>query len=458
VQSPGTENRYPNGAPANGARSLAMPGDGPLRAEPSDAALTTFGRIFRALRHRNYRLFFGGQSVSLIGTWMQRIAMGWIAYRLTNSAWLLGVVGFAGQIPTFVLSPFTGVLADRWNRRPILVVTQTLSMVQAAILAVLILTGHIQVWHLIVLACALGTVNALDIPVRQAFVVQMVERRDLGNAIALNSSMVNAARLLGPSIAGILIAAFGEGICFLLNAISYAGVIIALIAMKLPAFERPRRTGHAFDGLHEGFTYAWRSKPIKYIVLLLALVSLMGMPYQLLMPVFARDILHGGAHTLGFLMGATGLGALVGTLYLASRRSVHGLGRTIPLAATVFGAGLITFAFSRMIWLSLVFVLVAGFGMVVQMASSNTVLQTIVDDDKRGRVMSFYTMAFMGMAPFGSLLAGGLASAIGAPGTLMIGGAACVMGALLFRRELPEIEGIIHPIYRRMGIMPEMNP
>jgi len=419
---------------------------------------TAVARVFRALRHRNYRLFFGGQSVSLIGTWMQRIAMGWLAYRLTNSAMLLGVVGFAGQIPTFILSPFAGVLADRWNRRRTLVVTQILSMVQALILAVLILTGSVRVWHLISLAVVLGAVNALDIPVRQAFVVQMVERRDLGNAIALNSSMVNAARLLGPSIAGILIAAFGEGICFLVNALSYVGVILALIAMRLPSYEAPTHNGHVLAGLREGFVYVWGSKPIKYIIALLALVSLMGMPYQLLMPIFARDILHGGPHTLGFLVGSSGLGALVGTVYLAARRTVHGLGRVIPIAAAVFGLGLAAFALSHVLWLSLALVLVAGFGMMVQMASSNTVLQTIVDDDKRGRVMSFYTMAFMGMAPFGSLLAGALASEIGAPRTLVIGGGFCVVGALLFKRELREIEEILHPIYRKMGIMPDVTP
>jgi MFS family permease len=413
----------------------------------------------RALSSRNYRLFFAGQSISLIGTWMQRIAMSWLVYRLTHSALLLGVAGFAGQIPTFLLAPFAGVLADRWNRHRTLIVTQTLAMLQAAVLWVLVLTGSVQVWHVIALAVVLGAVNAFDMPVRQSFIVQMIEiKEDLGNAIALNSSMVNAARLFGPAAAGVLIALFGEGICFLLNALSYLAVIAALVAMRIaPARGRPAN-GRVLEGLKEGFTYAFGLEPIRYIIFLLALVSLMGMPYQILMPVFAKDILHGGPHTLGFLMGASGLGAFVGTVYLAARRSVHGLERVIAVSAAVFGIGLIVFALSHVVWLSMVLMLFTGLGMIVQMAASNTVLQTVVDDDKRGRVMSFYTMAFMGMAPFGSLLAGALAARIGAPNTLIFGGAFTILGALVFARKLGTMREILRPIHEKKGLIPMINP
>ena len=418
-----------------------------------------FNLIFRALRYRNYRLFFAGQSISLIGTWMQRIAMSWLVYRLTHSAFLLGVVGFAGLIPTFIFAPFAGVLADRWNRHRTLIVTQILAMLQATVLAILVITGTVQVWHVVTLAIFLGAVNALDMPVRQAFVVQMIEgKEDLGNAIALNSSMVNAARLLGPSAGGMLIGAFGEGICFIVNAVSYVAVIVALLGMRIAPLQTRPRSGHVLEGLKEGFSYAFGLTPIRYIILLLALVSLMGMPYQILMPVFAADVLGGGPHTLGFLMGASGLGALFGTVYLAWRRSVRGLGLLIAIAASVFGVGLVAFSLSHVVWLSMLLVFVAGLGMMVQMASSNTVLQTIVDDDMRGRVMSFFTMAFMGMAPFGSLLAGALASSIGAQRTLIIGGGFCVAGAALFATKLKAMKEILHPIYEKMGVMPEIAP
>jgi MFS family permease len=417
---------------------------------------TRVRHTFRALRHRNYRLFFGGQGISLIGTWMQRIAMPWLVYRLTGSALLLGVVGFAGQIPTLVLAPFTGVLADRWNRQHILVATQTLSMVQALVLAALVLQGSIAVWHIVSLSVFLGLVGAFDTPARQAFIVEMVEsKEDLGNAIALNSSMFNGARLLGPSIAGLLIAAVGEGLCFLLNGLSFLAVIAALLAMRLrPQEARSGRT-EVFRELADGFSYAFGYPPIRTIILLLALVSLVGMPYTILMPLFAKDVLHGGAHTLGFLMGATGVGALVGAIYLASRLRVVQLGRTIPVAAGIFGVGLIAFSRSSVLLLSLALLAITGFGMMVQMASSNTVLQTIVDDDKRGRVMAFYTMAFMGTAPFGSLLAGGLANKIGAPNTLLAGGVACVLGSLLFAGKLPRLRAMVRPIYVQMGIFPD---
>jgi MFS family permease len=388
---------------------------------------------------------------------MQRIALPWLVYSITGSAFLLGLVGFAGQIPTFLIAPFAGVLIDRWNRYVILIITQVLAMIQAFILAFLVLNKSIEVWEIILLSIFLGCINAFDMPARQSFVVDMIEKReDLGNAIALNSSMVNVARLLGPSIAGILIALTGEGICFLLNGISYIFVIVFLLMMVITPGKAKIQKTNVLHGLKEGFNYTFGFKPIRYIILLLALVSLMGMPYTVLMPVFAKNILHGGSHTFGFLMGATGIGALTGAIYMASRRSVLGLGKIIALFAAVFGAGIFAFSQSHYFVLSIVILLFTGFGMMMQMTSSNTVLQTIVDDDKRGRVMSFYTMAFMGTAPFGSLLAGSLASTIGAAATLMIGGISCIIGAIIFARQLPEIKKIIHPIYIRMGIIPEV--
>jgi MFS family permease len=415
--------------------------------------------IFRALHHQNYRLFFGGQGISLIGTWMQQIAMSWLVYRMTQSAFLLGVVGFLGQIPAFLLSPFAGVLIDRWNRHRILVGTQSLAMMQAFILALLTLTGTIAIWHIIMLALFLGFVNAFDMPTRQAFVVEMVETGgDLGNAIALNSFLFNGARLLGPSIGGILISLLGEGICFLLNGISFIAVIAALLAMKMTKREMRSKSSNVLKGVKEGFSYAFGFPPIRSLLLLLGLVSLLGMPYIVLMPVFAKNILHGGPHTLGFLLGASGVGALVGAIYLASRKSVLGLGRLITIALNIFGIGLIAFSLSRTLSLSLLLLVFTGFGMMVQMASSNTVLQTIVEEDKRGRVMSLYTMAFMGMVPFGSLLAGSLASKIGAPGTIMISGVACILGSILFARKLPLLRGLVRPIYMRKGIIREESP
>jgi MFS family permease len=413
--------------------------------------------MLRALHSRNYRLFFAGQSISLIGTWMQQVAMSWLVYRLTGSALLLGVVGFASQIPTFLLAPVAGVLADRWSRRPLLIATQFLAMIQAAVLAAFVLAGTIPVWLIIVLSTLLGLVNAFDIPVRQAFVVDLVEKKeDLGNAIALNSSMVNGARLIGPSIAGILVATLGEGACFLINAVSYLAVIVAIGSMRLRPV--PAQTGrkHIFHELCEGFGYAYNFKPIRYILMLLGLISLMGMPYAVLMPIFAKEVLHGGAHTFGFLMASSGFGAFASTLYLASRKSVLGLGRVIALAAGVFGIGIAGFALSRSLVLSPLFLALAGFGAMAQIASSNTILQTIVDDDKRGRVMSFFTMSFMGATPIGSLLAGVAADRIGAQHTLLIGGIACLAGGALFGRELRQLRPLVRPIYARLGIIPEV--
>jgi MFS family permease len=392
--------------------------------------------IFRTLRYRNYRLFFAGQCISLIGTWMQQIALSWLVYRLTHSVFLLGMVGFVSQFPTFLFAPFAGVLSDRWNRHHILIFTQSMSMLLAMTLAVLVLTEAIAVWHILLLTLFLGCVNALDIPTRQSFVIYMIDQReDLGNAIALNSAMFNGARFLGPSVAGLLIAAVGEGICFLLNGLSYLAVIAALLAMKLSPVHSESIKANMLHDFKEGLAYTFGSQPIRSILLLLALTSFMGVPYAVLMPAFARDILHGGPHTLGFLMSATGAGALFGAVYLASRRSIIGLGKIIPITAGIFGMGLIGFSLSRILWLSLLLMFIAGFGIMVQVASSNTLLQTIVDDNMRGRVMSFFAVSFMGMAPFGSLLAGSLAGMMGVANTLMLGGICCVMGATVYARK-----------------------
>ncbi|HET6934780.1 MAG TPA: MFS transporter, partial [Candidatus Angelobacter sp.] len=400
--------------------------------------------MLRALRHRNYRLFFGGQSVSLIGTWMTRIATSWLVYRLTGSAMLLGLVGFAGQLPTFLLAPFAGVWVDRWNRHRVLVITQVLAMLQSFALALLALTGRITVADILWLNALQGAINAFDMPARQAFVIEMVtDRGDLSNAIALNSSMVNMARLVGPSIAGLIIAAVGEGYCFLIDGFSYLAVIASLLLMQLAAVPVMRRGKNTLQDLREGWQYVTGFAPVRDVLLLLCVASLMGMPYMVLMPIFAGRILHGGPHTLGFLMGSTGVGALTGAVILAARKSVLGLGRVIPLASAAFGAGLISFAFSRWLWLSFVLMFIVGLGMMQQMASSNTILQTITPDDKRGRVMSYYTVAIVGMAPFGSLLSGWLAARIGAPLALAIGGAACVAGAGAFALRLGRIRALV---------------
>jgi|CZKU01.1.fsa_nt_gi MFS family permease len=420
-------------------------------------ATTGLRSIGRALRHRNYRLFFSGQSISLIGTWLTRVATSWLIYRLTGSALLLGVLGFAGQIPTFILAPLAGVLVDRWDRYRVLVVTQVLAMIQSGLLAALALTGVINVWHVLVLSVFQGFINAFDMPARQSLVVQMVEdRADLPNAIALNSSMVNAARLLGPAAAGMLIAAVGEGWCFFVDALSYLAVIASLLFMRIQRRPRAVRSTRVLHEMAEGFRYASGFAPIRAVLLLLAVVSLMGMPYTVLMPVIAREVLLGGAGTLGALTASSGLGALIGALYLASRRTVVGLGRVIVASAMLFGVGLVGLSRVDSLWAALPVMLVTGAGMMLQMASSNTVLQTIVDEDKRGRVMSLFAMAFFGMAPLGSLLAGALASRMGAQNTILAGGLATIVAAAVFLRALPELRRVVRPIYVQMGILPEI--
>jgi MFS family permease len=411
---------------------------------------------WRALRHRNFRLFFGGQTISLTGTWMTRVATGWLVYRLTGSALLLGTISFAGQIPTFLVAPFAGVWVDRLDKRQVLVWTQTLSMLQSLTLAALTLSGHITIPLLLALSVLQGCVNAFDMPGRQSFMVMMVkEKNDLQNAIAINSSMVNVARLIGPSLAGMLIAVSSEGWCFLVDGISYIAVIISLLMMRLHAPVVERKATSMLTELTAGWTYVSEFLPIRTILMLFAVVSLMGMPFVVLMPIFAKKVLSGGPHTLGFLMAAMGLGALVSALSLAARRNVRGLVRMIPIAAAVFGLGLVGFGLSRVFWLSMFMVFIAGAGMMQGMAASNTVIQTIVTDDKRGRVMSYYTMAFMGMAPFGSLLAGAMAQNFSAPWTVIMNGTVVLLGAAWFTTRLPLLRNQIRPIYREMGIIPE---
>ena len=425
-------------------------GEAPLNAPPA----RDLSHAWRALRHRNFRLFFGGQTISLVGTWMTRIATSWLVYRLTKSSLLLGTVSFAGQIPTFFLAPFAGVLVDRWERRQVLLWTQTLAMVQSLLLAWLALSHRINITEILILSVFQGLINAFDMPGRQAFMVQMVEdRADLSNAIAINSSMVNVARLVGPSLAGLLIAVSSEGWCFLIDGISYIAVIVSLLMMRVRIAAVRSKAASMLEQMREGWSYVSTFTPTRTILLLFALVSLMGMPYMVLMPVFAGQVLHGGPHTLGFLMGAAGAGALVSAFSLVLRRSVRGLTKMIPISAGIFGASLVLFGFSRWVWLSLVLLLFTGFGMLQGMTASNTIIQTLTPEEKRGRVMSYYTAAFVGMAPFGSLFAGAMAHWIGAPRTVMVTGSCCILGGVWFWSKLPAIRKEMRPIYERLGIL-----
>ena len=429
---------------------MAAAGGEAEMGEPSGVS-----HAWRALRHRNFRLFFGGQSISLIGTWMTRVATGWLVYRLTGSALLLGTISFAGQIPTCLLALFAGVWVDRLDRRQVLLWTQGLSMVQSLTLAAMTLSGWITIPWLLALSVMQGTINAFDMPGRQAFMVKMVDdKRDLQNAIAINSSMVNMARLVGPALAGMLIAVSSEGWCFLIDGISYSAVIWSLVAMRLHAPVVERKTTSTLTELKAGWTYVSGFLPIRTILLLFAVVSLMGMPFVVLMPIFAKTVLHGGPHTLGFLMASMGLGALISALSLVARKNVRGLVKMIPIAATVFGLGLIGFGLSRSFWLSMIMVLIAGMGMLQGMAVSNTVIQTIVSEDKRGRVMSYYTLAFLGMAPFGSLLAGTMAHKMGAPWTVAVNGFIVLLAAAWFATRMPAVRREIRSIYRELGILP----
>jgi MFS family permease len=411
-------------------------------------------RFTRALRHRNYRLFFSGQLVSLVGTWMQQVAEAWLVYRLTGSAALLGVAGFASQIPVFLLATIGGTVADRANRHRILVITQTTSMVLPLILATLVFTGHVHVWHVFALAATLGVVNAFDVPARQAFVVEMVGKEDLVNAIALNSSIVNGARTIGPAVAGVLLAAVGEGWCFLINGLSYVAVITGLLLMKLPARDKQIHPPPALADTVEGFSFVRRSPPVRDLLLLVGLVSFAGMSYSVLMPIFADSILHGGPKGLGLLMASAGFGSLCGALSIASRSSTRGLGRVVALSALTFGVGLMVFALSRAFWLSAALLFVVGMSMITQAASTNTLIQSMVPDALRGRVMAVYAMMFMGMSPIGALLQGALAERIGAPHTLVIGGFICVVGAIVFNIRLPALRIVARQLIDAQRVAP----
>jgi MFS family permease len=418
--------------------------------------------LLRALAHRNFRLFFFGQAVSLVGTFMQQLALSWLVYdiarkeALPRPAFWLGLVGFAAQAPTFFIAPVAGILVDRYNRHRMVILTQTLAMTQAFLLAFLTLSGAIQIWHVVALSLFLGVIYAVDMTARQAFLTDMVERReDLANAIALNSSMVNGSRLVGPALAGLMLSLTNVGVCFLANALSYLAVLVALLAMRVPPRRREGPSPPLLRGLSEGARYAFGFPPTRAVLLLLALVSIMASAYTVLLPLFATEVLGGGAGTLSLLTAASAVGALGAGIALASRKSVLGLGKWIAFSAALFGLALVAFSFSRVLWLSLALMAVAGFAMMTQMAASNTVLQTIVEEDKRGRLMSFYTVAFLGAAPLGSLLAGTLTAPLGAENVVRLAGACCVAGALLFLAELPALRALVRPIYARMGILPE---
>ena len=392
----------------------------------------------RALKYRNFQLFFAGQLISLIGTWMQNVAQSWLVYRLTGSSVLLGLTAFAGQIPIFLFSVPGGIVADRYHRQRIVIATQTASMILACALAALTLSGAVRIWHIFVLSALLGIVNAYDIPARQAFLMEMVGREDLINAIALNSAMFNASRIIGPAIAGVLVATIGEGWCFFANAVSYIAVIAGLIMMHVAPRERVSTTSPLED-VREGFRFVIHNAPIHSLLILLGVVSLAGTPFSVLMPIFADRILHGGAQALGWLMGSAGVGAVVGALVLASRSHVHGLGRWVAIFGIVFSVCLAAFGFSRVMWLSLVLMAPIGFSMMIQFGSSNTLLQTMSPDHLRGRVIAVYSMMIMGMAPIGALLAGAVAGRLGAPLAVGVGGIICLIASIAFAFWLPHL-------------------
>jgi MFS family permease len=410
---------------------------------------------WRALRHRNFQLFFVGQSISVIGTWMTRLATSWLVYRMTHSALLLGIVSFAGQIISFVLGPFAGVWVERLDRRKLLVWTQAAAALQSLAMAALTLAHVITLWEIIALAALQGLINAFDMPARQSFLVQMVDdRNDLSNAIAINSSMANGARLIGPAIAGLVIGAIGEGWCFLIDGVSYFAVIASLLLMRIKPLNIRRNATGMLEQMHEGWDYVRTFAPIRTILLLFSIVSLMGYSYTVLLPIFAAQVLHGGAYTLGWLTTASGIGALAAALSLAIRNSVVGLTRMLQIASATLGAALILFGLSHTLWLSLVLMVFVGFGMIQAASVSNTIIQALVPEDIRARVMSYYTMAFFGASPFGSLLAGMLAHRIGAPHTVIITGAFCIAGALWFTLQLSKIRPIMRPIYQELGLLP----
>ena len=393
----------------------------------------------RALQYRNFQLFFSGQLISLIGTWMQNLAQAWLVYRITGSMILLGGISFCSQIPIFLFSTVGGIVADRYSRHRVVIATQSASMVLALALAALTLSHTVHIWHIFVLSALLGVVNAFDIPARQSFIVDMVGRADLMNAIALNSSMFNASRVVGPAVAGILVAAIGEGGCFFANGISYIAVIVGLLLMRVAPHRPVTGGGSPVAKIVEGFRFVIRNRPIHALLILLSIASVTGMPFTVLMPVFADRILHGGPKALGWLTGCAGMGALGAALLLASRQTLKGLSGWIATSATAFGVGLLIFALSRTFLFSALILVPVGFSLMLQMGSSNTLIQSMVPDHLRGRVMGVYSMMLMGMAPFGGLLAGVVADRFGAPTTVAIGGVICLAAAGIFWTQLPEI-------------------
>jgi MFS family permease len=424
-------------------------------AREASTPASSIAHAWRALRHRNFKLFFAGQTISVIGTWMTKLATSWLVYRMTRSALLLGVVSFSGQIVAFLLGPFAGVWVERLNRRKLLVWTQALAAVQSLALAALTLAHVINLWEIIALTALQGLINAFDMPGRQSFLVQMVEdRNDLSNAIAINSSMANGARLIGPAFAGLVIAAFGEGWCFLIDGVSYFAVIASLLMMRIKPWNIRRTASSMLEQLREGWDYVRTFAPIRTILLLFALMSLMGYSYSVLLPLFAEQVVHGGAATLGWLTGASGIGAFVSALSLAIRKSVVGLTGMLQIATAMLGAALILFGLSHTLWLSLVLMVFVGFGLIQTASVSNTIIQSLVPEDKRARVMSYYMMAFFGASPFGSLLAGVLAHRIGAPHTVMLTGASCLAGSLWFAFERPKLRVVMRPIYEQLGLLP----
>ena len=413
---------------------------------------------FRALRHRNFQLFFGGQIISLVGTWMQTVAQAWLIYRLTGSSVLLGLLGFVGQIPIFLLSPLAGLAADRWPRRRVVIATQSASMLLAFILAALTMTGRIRVWEIISLATLLGIVNAFDVPARQSFLIEMVGRENLLNAIALNSSMFNGARVAGPAIAGILVALVGEGWCFLLNGVSYLAVIAGLFMMRIEKLKPVHDGAAPLEKLREGFRFARHAKPIRALLMLVGLVSFMALPFSVLMPIFAVQILHGGASAYGTLMGAVGVGAMFGALTLAMRQQLRGLGNIVAYSATVLGASLVLFSASHWYWISFTILILSGFTMMMQFTATNTLIQAMVPDQLRGRVMSLYSMMFIGMAPIGSLVAGKMAQHIGAPSTVALGGLASLVGGVVFAVKWPSMRAPARELVAAQGMMQPQPP
>jgi MFS family permease len=410
--------------------------------------------IFSSLHSRNYRLYFTGQGISLIGTWMQNIALSWLVYRLTGSVFLLGLIGFTSQIPTFVLAPFTGVLTDRHNRLKIMIIAQVCFMLQALTITLLVLFNLIEVWHIIVLSLAFGIITAFDAPARQSLVIELIDNPDdLGNAIALNSAIFNGARLVGPAIAGITIAIVGEGICFLLNTLSFVAVIIALLRIKIPFKQRIIQAGNFKKSFKEGFHYTFKSVPIRTLIILLATLSLVGLSFIVLLPAYAKEILHGSSDTLGYLMSAMGAGALLGALYMAARNTVLGLGKVISLSVSSLGLAIILASISNRTWFSLIVFFFGGLTMILSLSSINTMLQTVADEDKRGRVMSFYAMALMGTTPIGNLIAGTEASGIGIPYTLLICGTITVFSGIWFEIKRKSLRKFLRTIYIKKGIL-----